>query len=392
MPKLARMSDVRLTSTGPPKAFTCEQLIGTVLSGQANYFWVKLDTDVLGKQSCFADQESMPSLLLCTRRSRLKKIGQTVCVGDRVLIEEPDWADGRGAIADVLERTTELERPPIANVNQILLLFALSEPDLDPIQLSRFLVKAESTGLQVCLGLNKQDLVSPEVQHDWFERLTMWGYSPVTFSLLRQDGIDAIYHHLNDRVTVVSGPSGVGKSSLINALIPSVDLRVGRVSGKLGRGRHTTRHVELFDLPRGGLLADTPGFNQPDLDMPPAALAACFPEIRQRLINQTCQFSNCLHRDEPNCVVRGTWERYTHYLSFLEDAIAHQTHVRQRSNDESTQKVKVGDSGEFRLEPKLESKRYRKPSRRAQRQNLQNLYHDLNDTCDLDDLMEDDIN
>lgn len=371
------MGDVRLSPVKSQNPTPGTELLGTVLSGQANYYWVKLDPSVDKNtlpESCDAD---VPTVLLCTRRSRLKKIGQSVWVGDRVRVEKPDWSDHRGAIAEVLERRTELARPPVANVDQIFLLFALAEPDLDPMQLSRFLVKAESTGLTLCLGLNKRDLVSPGVQQAWGDRLASWGYVPVTFSLLTSDGIDAIYSHLTGQITVVSGPSGVGKSSLINALIPSVDLRVGRVSGKLGRGRHTTRHVELFELPTGGLLADTPGFNQPDLDVAPADLGRCFPEIRAILAHQCCQFSNCLHRDEPNCVVRGDWERYSHYLTFLEEAIAHEDAMNRRRDEEATQKVKMGESGEHRLEPKLESKRYRKPSRRAQRQNLQQLCDDL---------------
>ncbi len=389
------MGDASLSSAGDHRVTTPTNVLGTVLSGQANYYWVRLDPGMVPRWGSPMDGNNAPSILLCTRRSRLKKIGQTVRVGDRVRVEEPDWVDGRGAIADVLERTTELDRPPIANANQIFLLFALAEPELDPMQLSRFLVKAESTGLGVCLGFNKSDLVDAHTQAAWGDRLKDWGYTPLVFSMLEQEGIEAIHHHLKGRMTVVSGPSGVGKSSLINALIPSVELRVGHVSGKLGRGRHTTRHVELFELPTGGLLADTPGFNQPDLDMAPAALAQCFPEVRQRLAHQSCHFSNCLHRDEPNCAVRGEWDRYSHYLSFLDEAIAHHERLNRQGDEETTQKVKMGESGEFRLEPKLESKRYRQPSRRTQRQSLQHLYRDLDDSsslgdaADLDDLTDD---
>ncbi|MEM7769502.1 MAG: small ribosomal subunit biogenesis GTPase RsgA [Cyanobacteria bacterium P01_A01_bin.37] len=380
------MDDVSRNAAPSSSVVSSRTLTGTVLSGQANYYWVKLDTVSLEGSHPSKGNGICSDVLLCTRRSRLKKVRQTVRVGDRVRIEEPDWVDGRGAIADVMPRTTELDRPPIANANQILLLFALAEPDLEPIQLSRFLVKAESTGMSVCVGLNKRDLVSPDLQQAWCDRIETWGYSPITFSIAKQTDVEVIYARLQDRITVVSGPSGVGKSSLINALIPAVDLRVGQVSGKLGRGRHTTRHVELFDLPMGGLLADTPGFNQPDIAMTPTQLAACFPEIQHRLTRYACQFSNCLHRDEPNCVVRGDWERYEHYLNFLDDAIAYQDQLKHRGEEESTHKVKMGDDGEQRLEPKLESKRYRKPSRRSQRQNLQHLCGDL------DDLMEDSEN
>lgn len=370
----ARYRDVQVVPTD------VTQLVGTVLATQANFYRVKLDdAPKITVGSNLSLTPTYSNVLLCTRRARLKKVRQAVRVGDRVRVEEADWIDGRGAISAVLERKTELDRPPIANVDQIFLLFALAQPDLDPIQLSRFLVKAESTQMSVFLGLNKADLVSPSMTQQWCDRLKSWGYSPIVLSLTSNTDFEDVYARLQQHITVVSGPSGAGKSSLLNALIPSVDVPVGDVSGKLGRGRHTTRHVELFGLPNGGFLADTPGFNQPDIDVSPSELAQCFPEIRQRLAARTCQFSNCLHRDEPNCAVRGEWERYPYYLNFLEDAIAYQQNQQRRSDDESGYKVKIGESGEHRLEPKLESKRYRKPSRRSQRQQLQNLYSDLND-------------
>src|SRR4028119_930744 len=277
-------------------------LLGTVVAVQANFYQVQLDGGLVNHL------QAHPSLLLlfkgggeklkllCTRRTRLKKIGQRVMVGDRVLVEEPDWADGRGVIAEVLPRQTQLDRPPVANAEQILLLFALADPPLEPYQLTRFLVKAESTGLDVCLGLNKSDLVSDEELEEWRSRLKNWGYDPVFISVQTSQGLEKLSHQLKRKITILAGPSGVGKSSLINQLIPSVKQRVAEVSGKLSRGRHTTRHVELFELPAGGLLADTPGFNQPDLESSPEELPWYFPEARQRLAADSCQFSDCSHR------------------------------------------------------------------------------------------------
>ena len=338
--------------------------LGTVLAVQANYYQVRL-----------ADQtadESLPTRdLLCTRRSRLKKTGQRVMVGDRVLVEEPDWAGGRGAIAEVLPRQTELNRPPVANADQILLVFALSAPPVEPLQLSRFLVKAESTGMRVQMCFNKRDLVSAEEQCQWHARLTDWGYEPIMISVAQGAGLQDILRQLEGQTTIISGPSGVGKSSLINLLIPELELRVGDVSGKLQRGRHTTRHVELFHLPGGGLLADTPGFNQPELDCTPEALTQCFPEIRDRLHRDRCQFSDCLHRDEPNCAVRGDWERYPYYLQLLDEAIARQDALNRTSEGEATFKVKSREEGQIQYEPKLEPKKYRQSSRRSRQQALQ---------------------
>ena len=133
------------------------------------------------------------------------------------------------------------------------------------------------------------------------DRLMAWGYQPLFISVQNSINIDQIATYLQDKITVIAGPSGVGKSSLINSLIPDINLRVGEVSGKLARGRHTTRHVELFEMPTGGLLADTPGFNQPDLDCSPQELIHYFPEARERLAAAHCRFSDCIHKDEPDC-------------------------------------------------------------------------------------------
>lgn len=355
-------------------------LTGTVLSVQANFYQVRLDQDKQikgeGEQA-----DSYPPLpyLLCTRRARLKKIGQKVMVGDRVVIEEPDWTGGRGAIASVLPRKTELDRPPIANADQILLVFAVAEPPLEPYQLSRFLIKAQSTNLNVSLCLNKSDLVTELEINQWRDRLENWGYQPIFVSVHRGFGLDQLDTKLDNQITVLAGASGVGKSSIINYLIPDIEVRVGEVSGKLNRGRHTTRHVELFELPKGGLIADTPGFNQPDLDCTPEELASYFPEIRQRLAVNSCQFSDCLHRDEPNCAVRGDWERYEYYLDFLEDAIAYQDELNQQADPDLALKIKTKGKGQKQYEPRLEAKKYRRISRKTQQQLLQEVYQESDD-------------
>jgi ribosome biogenesis GTPase len=357
--------------SGTEVAESDPELLGTVLAVQANYYRVQLE---LNPELPVAPSTALE--LLCTRRARLKKLGQRVIVGDLVRVEEPDWMGQRGAIVQVLPRQTQLNRPPVANADQILLVFALEEPSLDPYQLSRFLVTAEITDLAVTLCLSKSDLVSIEQQEYWCDRLRQWGYEPILISLCRGRGLLELADQLRDQLTVVSGPSGVGKSSLINHLIPTIDLRIGAVSDRRGQGRHTTRHVELFELPSGGLLADTPGFSQPALDCAPESLVNYFPEARQRLAIASCQYKNCLHCGEPNCVVRGNWERYPHYLDFLAEVTAQQSQINEMSDPESTLKLKTKSKGQHQYEPKLDTKKYRRPSRRTQQQALKELYKD----------------
>lgn len=409
-------------------------LWGVVTAVQANYYWVALDAgtalsgqvrperggqvldeQVLRDRPVLSDQvleghtsngqdpagsdlqkspvlgegqaPDKPRSLLCIRRARLKKMGQRVMVGDRVQVVDPDWEGHRGAIAAVAPRQTVLDRPPMANADQLLLVFALAEPDLDAHQLNRFLVKAESTGLEVLLCFNKQDLVSEETRHYWQQRLGQWGYDPVFISLHEGDAWAALHPRLQGRITVISGPSGVGKSSLINHLVPEAEARTSAVSGKLGRGRHTTRHVELFPLLQGGLLADTPGFNQPDLTLTPGDLGPCFPEIRQRLAQGTCQFKDCLHRDEPGCAVGREWDRYAFYSDLIAEAETLPS-LQQRRTSPSL-KQKVGERGQIQQEPMLQAKTYRRVSRRRQRQALDDLHYTTFDVADLEHLDDD---
>lgn len=352
-----------------------ETLTGTVLAVQANFYRVRLDRVNLYALAAIhgiEDSAIATSELLCTRRARLKKIGQQIYVGDRVTIEEPDWQGNRGAITEVEPRFNFLDRPPIANVDRALLVFAFADPEIEPQQLSRFLVNIEASDLDILLCLNKCDLVTQTEREAWCDRMESWGYEAIAISTYTGEGIANLKQHLSTGVTVAAGPSGVGKSSLINFLIPELKLRVGEVSQKLGHGKHTTRHVELFPLDRqgSGYLADTPGFLQPALPKTPTELAYCFPEARQRLESGTCQFNDCIHRDEPNCVVQGDWERYAHYSLFLDDVEAQYSKARDTTKTESTLKTKSGTGGQVQHEPRLITKKHRRTSRRNDLQKL----------------------
>ena len=310
-------------------------------------------------------------------------------VGDWVGLEKIDWPSGRAVVMAVAPRQTELSRPPVANAEQILLVFSLAEPPLEVWQLSRFLVKAESTQLQLQLCFNKCDLVSEVEIQQWQQRLGQWGYHPIIFSNLSQRGLTSLQAKLHHQITLLAGPSGVGKSSLINRLIPGIQQRVNTVSGKLQKGRHTTRHVELFEIPSGGLLADTPGFNQPDLEICPSDLIHQFPEARHLLAVGGCYFKDCLHRGEPGCAVPLNWERYEHYLKFLEEALAKDL-AQGNPDPETGMKLCIGQAGQKYYEPRLASKKYRRHSRRSQHQHLQTLYPEkaASSTLEITDLDE----
>ena len=355
-----------MTGRSSPQA----QPSGRVVALLANFCWVELDHPGPGGLS----------RLLCTRRSRLGKSGLQICSGDRVRLEGVDWGAARAAVAALEPRCNLLQRPPVANVTRVVVVVALVEPQLDPQQLSRFLLTAEATGQPVDLVFSKADLVEPEVLEDWCRRCRRWGYSPIAVSSHTGLGLEALRQRLSSPgLAVLCGPSGVGKSSLLNGLRPGLALRVGAVSGRLRRGRHTTRHVELFALAPGALVADTPGFNRPELPADPAALAPLFPEVRRRLALSGCRFSNCLHQGDPGCAVGSDWDRHPLYLQSLAEILAEAARDEARDSARARQRSgrqKSGQRAGQREEPKLDP-RLRQASRRRQRQQAAREHDDL---------------
>ncbi|NJK35398.1 MAG: ribosome small subunit-dependent GTPase A [Oscillatoriales cyanobacterium SM2_2_1] len=314
---------------------------------QANFYRVRLE---------LPDQPE----LLCVRRARLKKVGVQIVVGDRVVVEEPDWQGNRGAIAEVLPRRNQLERPAISNVDRLLLVSSLAQPEPDPHQVSRFLAMAAPLGCAVLVVWTKRDLVGERTVTFWGDRLHQWGYPSLAVSTVTGQGLEELRGQLRSGISIVTGLSGVGKSSLIQVLAPREQLRTGRISTRHEKGRHTTRHVELFPLPEGGHLADSPGFMQPALTMTVRQLMAAFPEIQFRLEQDSCQFPDCTHRHEPGCVVRGDWERYPHYLNFLAEVQEHGDRLHSTRTTDRAYKDKSQHH-----EPLLNRKKHRRPSRRV---------------------------
>ncbi|RAL26125.1 ribosome small subunit-dependent GTPase A [Thermoflavimicrobium daqui] len=245
-------------------------------------------------------------------------------VGDMVEVEKTGEAEG--VVVSVEPRQTELLRPPIANVEQAIVVCSLREPPFQQMPLDRFLVHAEREGLEIVICLTKYDLIEDE--HEVAQIRAIYqaaDYPVVTTSIRTGQGVEELQAYLKDRVSVFAGQSGVGKSSLLNQLLPSKELQTGAVSRKIGRGRHTTRQVELLQLSHGGLVADTPGFSQLTFHgMEAEELGSCFPEIHKNA--SACRFRGCLHINEPHCAIRLAVEnkdmdesRYQHYLQFLQE-------------------------------------------------------------------------
>ncbi len=261
----------------------------------------------------------------CRGRGVFRNRGVNPLVGDFVDYEVEGTSNG--TITVVHERKNELVRPPIANIDQALLVFSLTEPDFNPLLLDRFLVVVESFQIEPIICLTKTDIVSEEERkkiQPFIEDYQNIGYTVIETYIDDQQLKDKLIPILKEKVSVLAGQSGVGKSTMLNTILPELNLKTGIISEALGRGKHTTRHVELLDV-CGGLLADTPGFSSFDFDeIDKEQLSYCFPEFRK--VSDRCKFRECLHISEPKCAVQEGLKngeikeyRYKHYVKFLEE-------------------------------------------------------------------------
>ncbi|MEW6275780.1 MAG: ribosome small subunit-dependent GTPase A [Bacillota bacterium] len=260
----------------------------------------------------------------CVLRGRFRRQGQQVLVGDQVKFRVTEAKSG--VIEEVLPRRNVLVRPLVANVEQAILVFAMRDPDPSPFLLDRLLIQARAAQVTPFICFNKADLGGKEAA----ELISVYqqaGYPVLVTSAKDKTGLGGLRKILSAGVTVLAGPSGTGKSSLLNALEPGLSLKTREVSTRIRRGRHTTRHVELLTLTGGGLVVDTPGFSSLHLPlMERTELAYFFPEFREYI--PECQFTGCLHYKEPGCAVKQAVAdlkisplRYENYLKFLNEVI-----------------------------------------------------------------------
>ncbi len=264
---------------------------------------------------------------ICRARGILKRNQASLMVGDLVVFQPNSRENGgsqrvlEGVIEKLLPRSNRLTRPPVANIEQLVVVMSLREPACDWQLVDRLLVLAEKESLLAFICLNKKDLLIEEELSCCVKEIKSYPYPVLFTSAVSGAGLDEMRTRLADRSSVFAGPSGVGKSSLLNAMQPGLQLKTAAVSEKIKRGKHTTRQAELLLLDHGGSVVDTPGFTRLDFqDIEPDQLAWYFPEFTD-FIGQ-CAFRDCMHLSEPDCAVRRevgvslNKMRYEHYRFF----------------------------------------------------------------------------
>lgn len=265
---------------------------GKIIKGIAGFYYVYTNS----------------GLIECKARGIFRKDGIKPLVGDNVEIELVDEADHTGNIVKILPRKNALIRPACANVDQSLVIFAIVKPDPNYNLLDRFLISMEKQNLPSVICFNKKDIASKEEQDELLAAYSGCGYKVLFVSGAKNQGVEEIRSCLTGKTTVAAGPSGVGKSTIINALYPKANMETGEISRKIERGKHTTRHAELFALSEDTYLMDTPGFTSLSLgDMEKEELQGFYPEFAR--YEKDCRFGGCAHLSEPVCGVKDALDR-----------------------------------------------------------------------------------
>lgn len=239
----------------------------------------------------------------CKAKGIFRKDHVKPLVGDDVVMDVLDEGERLGNISEILPRRSALIRPAVANVDQAMIIFAIVKPNPNFNLLDRFLIRMERQNLPTIICFNKQDIASAQEKEALRQSYETCGYHVLFISALENEGLEQVKELLSGKTTTVAGPSGVGKSSLINRLAPKANMETGEISAKIERGKHTTRHSEIIALGEETYIMDTPGFTSLDIsEITKEELGQYYPEFVQ--YEPCCKFSGCAHISEPSCGVK----------------------------------------------------------------------------------------
>lgn len=265
---------------------------GKIMKGIAGFYYVYME----GK-----------GIYECKAKGIFRKEGIKPLVGDDVEMDVLDESEKLGNIRQILPRKSVLVRPAVANVDQALILFAIVKPNPNFNLLDRFLIRMERQNLPTVVCFNKEDIASLDEKEALRRAYETCGYQVLFLSVQENKGVDEVRKVLAGKTTTLAGPSGVGKSSLINLLSPATHLETGEISQKIERGRHTTRHSEIIALGDNTYIMDTPGFTSLDIsEITKEELGGYYPEFRT--YEPYCKFRGCAHINEPACKVKEAME------------------------------------------------------------------------------------
>jgi len=260
---------------------------------------------------------------LCKVRKSINFKDQLIYVGDEVVIDNIDLKSKRAVITSLKKRKNLLARPSVANISNIYITFSVEEPELNLSQVNRFLISAESMGVEVSLVLTKCDLISDKRRSFLLDKFGNWGYQVITLNLQKSDYFKNLLAELKQKkCSIFMGPSGVGKTTLLNMIIPGLQNSTAPVSNKIKRGKNTTRNVELFSISNQSYIVDTPGFNMQPLEVDISLLPNLYSEIYKQVIDEEikCKFRNCLHLNDEGCNLNKSFERYKFYKEMIESS------------------------------------------------------------------------
>lgn len=278
---------------------------GKIVKGIAGFYYVQTEED---------------GIYECKAKGIFRKEKMKPLVGDNVEISVTDEEKKNGNVDQILPRKNTLIRPAVANIDQVLVIFAAARPKPNLNLLDRFLVSMEMQGVPAVICFNKQDMVEEEEKERLAHIYEKSGCQVLFTCARKQEGIDQVLEILKEKTTAVAGPSGVGKSSIVNLLAPEAQMETGEISKKIDRGKHTTRHSEILPVGHHTFICDTPGFSSLAVwDMEKEELKECFEEFVP--YEGQCRFQGCTHTHEPGCAVKQALEagqisreRYQNYL------------------------------------------------------------------------------